>query len=111
MVVIYVCAIGLSKVCMCVLQAYYCFCFSYLGFAVTYYEADKAKYSFVLYRTMFVSTIGFSALLSLVIPVKVYLITLCAMFLMFAPLHLMTTHCSDPRPYVFNEVPIYFIDE
>ena len=97
--------------CTANILAIYCFCFSHLGFAVTHFEADKAKYSFVLYRTMFVSAMGFSALLSLVIPVKVYLIALCAMFLTFAPLHLMTTHCSDPRPYVFNEVPIYFIDE
>ena len=102
-------------VCVCVhfkyILASYCFCFSNLGFAVTQYEADQARYSFFLYRAVFVSAIGISALFSLVIPVKVYLISLSVMFLMFAPLHLMATHCSDPRPYVFNEVPIYFIDE
>ena len=90
---------------------FYCFYFLNVGFAVTCFGEEDAKYSFSIYRMVLLVAMGFSALLSLVISVKVNLIILCAMFLMFAPLHLMITCCSDPLPYVFNEVPIYFIDE
>ena len=82
-----------------------------LGFAVTCFGEEHARYSFAIYRIVALVAMGFSALLSLVISVKVNLIILCAMFLIFAPLHLMITCCSDPLPYIFNEVPIYFIDE
>ena len=68
-------------------------------------------HSFVVYRVVYLFGIGSSTLLNLALPVKLNLIILCAMFLIFAPLHLMITCCSDPRPYTFNEVPLFFIDE
>ena len=88
-----------------------CLILLFIGFAVTYFEEEQTRHSFSMYRMVLLFAMGFSALVSLMIPVKVNLIILCAMFLMFAPLHLLITCCSDPRPYTFNEVPIHFIDE
>ena len=83
----------------------------FIGFAITYFEKEQTRHSFAMFRMVVLVAMGFSALANLMISVKVYLIILCAMFLMFAPLHLMVTYCSDPCPYIFNELPVYFIDE
>ena len=72
-----------------------------LGFAATCFEVEKTMHSIGLYRIIFLCATGISALLSLAITVKVNLIILCAMLLMFAPLNLMISCCSNPRPYIF----------
>ena len=101
----YISLVG-AYVCMLVTTHFY-----NLGFATTCFEVEKTMHSFGLYRIIFLCAMGISALFSLVITVKVNLIILCAMFLMFAPLHLMISCCSNPRPYIFNEIPIHFLDE
>ena len=81
---------------------YVCYCSYYynLGFAATCFEVEKTMHSIGLYRIIFLCATGISALLSLTITVKVNLIILCAMLLMFAPLHLMISCCSNPRPSI-----------
>lgn len=82
-----------------------------IGFAVTWCKEEKTTHSYVVYRVVYLFGIGSSTLFNLALPVKVNLIILCAMFLIFSPLHLLVTCCSDPLPHVFNEAPIYYIDE
>jgi len=83
----------------------------YTGFAATYFEEKNTRYSFAMQWTMFQFGMGSSALLSLMLPVKVNLIIVGVIFLIAVPLHLIAICCFVPLVHKVYEMPTFFVDE
>ena len=92
----------ITYVAICIVIANLLATFSNAGFAVACFEEEKATHSFVMYRIVYLLGAGSSSLFNLAVPVKVSLIVLCAMLLMFPPLHLMVTYCAPIHNYIHS---------
>lgn len=91
----------------------YClwFVLQYTGFAATYFEGEKTRYSFAIQWIVYQFGMASNALLSLAMPVELNLIIIGTMFLVFVPLYLVVIYCSKPLVHKVYETPVFFVDE